>query len=84
MVVLVGVLTGILMGAVVCARFLRQEIAANVGPRLRRIESQLDTTERQLSTTERQLANIQEQITQEASAHRVALAEQGQRLRQST
>jgi uncharacterized membrane-anchored protein YhcB (DUF1043 family) len=61
-VALVGVLAGILMGAVASARYLRQEIAANVGPRLGKIESQLELTERQLSVTERQLMNIQDTL----------------------
>jgi hypothetical protein len=42
-VILLGLLTGLLTGAAVCARYLRQEIAANIGPRLRHIELQLDT-----------------------------------------
>jgi hypothetical protein len=36
MAILVGVLMGLLVGAAVCARYLRQEIAADTGPRLRR------------------------------------------------
>jgi hypothetical protein len=43
--ILLAVLIGLLSGAVVCARYLRQEIAANIGPRLRRIELQLDTVQ---------------------------------------
>jgi uncharacterized membrane-anchored protein YhcB (DUF1043 family) len=47
--ILVGVLIGLVIGAAVSARYLRQEMAANVGPRLRRIELQLDTLRAQLN-----------------------------------
>jgi len=40
--ILLGTLLGLLAGMAACARFLRQEIAANIGPRLRRIEQQLE------------------------------------------
>jgi uncharacterized membrane-anchored protein YhcB (DUF1043 family) len=40
--ILVGLLMGLVIGAGVCARYLRQEVAANIGPRLRQIEMQLD------------------------------------------
>jgi hypothetical protein len=45
MIFLVGVLLGVLAGAMLCVRYLRQEIAADIGPRLRRIEQQLATLE---------------------------------------
>jgi hypothetical protein len=38
----VGVLMGVLAGMFLSARYLRQEIAANIGPRLAHIESQLE------------------------------------------
>jgi hypothetical protein len=41
--ILLGVLMGLLAGMAACARFLRQEIAANIGPRLKRIEQALDS-----------------------------------------
>jgi len=40
--ILLGTLLGLLVGMAACARFLRQEITANIGPRLRRIEQQLE------------------------------------------
>jgi hypothetical protein len=58
---IVGILAGTLLGAGVCMRFLRQEMAANVGPRLRRIELQLD--------------NLQAEITLDAAVHRAAMAD---------
>jgi|KBSMisStandDraft_5_1062788.scaffolds.fasta_scaffold933743_1 hypothetical protein len=59
-VILLGLLTGLLTGAAVCARYLRQEIAANIGPRLRRIELQLDTLMAELDhlATEARLAAL--------------------------
>lgn len=57
--ILLGILLGLLVGTAVCARYLRQEIAANVGPRLRRIELQLDTLHAELNlATETWLATL--------------------------
>jgi hypothetical protein len=47
--ILLGILIGLLTGTAVCARYLRQEIAANIGPRLRRIELQLDSLQAELN-----------------------------------
>ena len=41
----VGALFGLLVGALLCIRFIRQEVAADIGPRLRRIQLQLDALE---------------------------------------
>ena len=43
LIFLVGLLLGAVAGAMLCVRYLRQEIAGNVGPQLRRIQAQLDT-----------------------------------------
>lgn len=43
-----GVLLGVLFGGMLCAAYLRQEIAAGVSPKLRRVELQLETIESQL------------------------------------
>jgi hypothetical protein len=40
-----GALLGLFMGAVMCIRFIRQEVAGDIGPRLRRIQVQLDALE---------------------------------------
>jgi hypothetical protein len=40
--ILLGLLMGLVIGAGACARYLRQEVAGNVGPRLQHIEMQLD------------------------------------------
>jgi hypothetical protein len=44
-----GGLLGILLGGAACAKYLRQEIAAGVSPKLRRLELQLETIESQLN-----------------------------------
>jgi hypothetical protein len=45
MLFLLGTLTGVLMGGALCVRYLRHEIAADIGPRLRRLQLQLDNLE---------------------------------------
>lgn len=42
---LLGALIGVLAGGALCVRYLRQEIAADIGPRLRRLQMQLDSLE---------------------------------------
>ena len=49
MEVFLGVLLGLLAGMFLCARYLRQEIAANIGPRLLHIERQLETLQAELN-----------------------------------
>jgi uncharacterized membrane-anchored protein YhcB (DUF1043 family) len=49
LIFLVGLLLGAVAGAMLCVRYLRQEIAGNVGPQLRRIQSQLDTLENEIN-----------------------------------
>lgn len=45
MLFLLGVLIGTIGGCLICIRYLRREIAADIGPRLRRIQLQLDNLE---------------------------------------
>jgi hypothetical protein len=45
LIFLVGSLLGLLTGALLCIRFIRQEVAGDIGPRLRRIQIQLDALE---------------------------------------
>jgi hypothetical protein len=42
---LLGALIGALTGCLICIRYLRREIAADIGPKLRHIELQLDNLE---------------------------------------
>ena len=44
-----GMLLGVLLGGTLCVAYLRQEIAAGISPKLRRVERQLDTIETQLN-----------------------------------
>lgn len=55
MEVFLAVLMGFLAGMVVCAKYLRQEIAANIGPRLAHVEQLLRTllAESRLDSVER-------------------------------
>jgi hypothetical protein len=56
LVFLVGALLGLLMGGALCARYLRREVAADIGPKLRHMQLQLDNiqTELTLANTTRQ------------------------------
>jgi hypothetical protein len=42
---IVGMLLGVLGGGAVCVRYLRHEIAADIGPQLRRMHGKLDNLE---------------------------------------
>lgn len=46
---IVGTLLGTLIGGAICVRYLRHEIAADVGPCLRRMQAQLDILETTLN-----------------------------------
>jgi hypothetical protein len=61
--IFLGVLLGFLAGMFLCARYLRQEIAANIGPRLVSIERQLEIlqAEMRLDAATR-LASISERL----------------------
>jgi hypothetical protein len=45
MLFLIGALLGVLAGGALCVRYLRREIAADVGPTLRHMRLQLDNLE---------------------------------------
>ena len=49
LIFLLGALIGMLAGGALCVRYLRQEIAADIGPRLRRLQLQLDGLESTLN-----------------------------------
>ena len=46
---ILGMLLGILGGGAVCVRYLRHEIAADIGPQLRRMQGKLDNLESALN-----------------------------------
>lgn len=45
LIFLVGALLGVLVGGMFCIRYLRHEVAADIGPTLRRMKAQLDNLE---------------------------------------
>ncbi len=49
MLFLLGMLIGTIAGCLICIRYLRRELTADIGPRLRRIEVQLDNLETALN-----------------------------------
>ena len=49
MIFLIGLLIGVLGGGALCVRYLRQEIAADIGPRLRRMQMQLDNLDTEIN-----------------------------------
>jgi hypothetical protein len=49
MVFLAGALLGALLGGALCVRYLRQEIAANIGPKIQHMQLQLDNIQAELN-----------------------------------
>jgi hypothetical protein len=49
LIFLVGSLLGVLMGALLCVRFVRQEVTGDLGPQLRLMQGQLNTIEAELT-----------------------------------
>jgi uncharacterized membrane-anchored protein YhcB (DUF1043 family) len=49
LVFLVGALLGLLMGGALCARYLRREVAADIGPKLKHMQLQLDNIQTELT-----------------------------------
>ena len=49
LIFLVGALLGVLMGGALCVRYLRREVADDIGPKLKRMQLQLDNIETELN-----------------------------------
>jgi hypothetical protein len=49
LIFVVGGLLGVLIGGMLCVRYLRREIADDIGPKLRRVQVQLDSIESALN-----------------------------------
>jgi hypothetical protein len=49
LIFLVGALLGVLMGGALCVRYLRREVADDIGPKLKRIQLQLDSIQNELN-----------------------------------
>jgi hypothetical protein len=61
--IILGLFIGLAAGAGVCARYLRQEVAANLSPRLRHIEQQLDILRAEVNlATEVRLAALSRHV----------------------
>jgi hypothetical protein len=57
---------GLLLGALVCIRFVRQEVAADLGPKLRQIQGQLDAIEAELTyAVSSRYAELNAQLSQD-------------------
>lgn len=66
MAICLGLLIGLVIGAAMSARYLRQEIAANIGPRLHNIEGQLDALRAEVNlATEMRLTALSRRIEQD-------------------
>jgi hypothetical protein len=49
LIFLVGALLGVLMGGALCVSYLRREVAADIGPKLKHMQLQLDNIETELN-----------------------------------
>jgi hypothetical protein len=49
LIFIVGALLGLLLGALLCIRFVRQEVTGDLGPRLNQIQGQLNNIEAELT-----------------------------------
>ncbi len=51
LIFLVGALLGALAGVIACVRYVRQEMTANITPRLRHLQAQVDNLETEIRLT---------------------------------
>lgn len=49
LVFFLGALLGLLLGGALCVRYLRREIAADIGPKLKHVQLQLDNIQTELT-----------------------------------
>jgi hypothetical protein len=49
MIFFIGLLIGVLGGGALCVRYLRQEIASDIGPRLKRVQIQLENLDAEIN-----------------------------------
>ena len=49
LIFLIGALLGVIAGGALCVRYLRREIADDIGPKLKRMQLQLDNIETELN-----------------------------------
>lgn len=68
--IFLGVLIGLLGGMILCAKYLRQEMAANIGPKLQHIEQQLRTLQAELDLdSATRLARLTERLAERPHSH---------------
>jgi hypothetical protein len=51
LIFLVGALLGVLLGGALCVRYLRREVVADISPKLRHMQLQLDNLESAINLT---------------------------------
>ncbi len=67
LIFLVGSLSGLLLGALLCIRFVRQGVTGDLAPKLRQIQGQLDTIEAELAyAVSSRYAELNAQLTQDS------------------
>ncbi len=49
LIFVIGLQLGVLIGAAFCIRYLRRELSAEIGPKLKQMQAQLDTLESALN-----------------------------------
>jgi hypothetical protein len=66
LIFLFGSLFGVLLGALLCIRFVRQELTGALGPKLRQIQGQLNTIEAELTyVVSTRYAELNAQLSQD-------------------
>jgi hypothetical protein len=66
LIFLVGSLFGLLLGALLCIRFVRQGVTGDLGPKLRQIQGQLNTIEAELTyVVSSRYAELNAQLSQD-------------------
>ena len=66
LIFLVGSLFGLLLGALLCIRFVRQGVTGDLGPTLRQIQGQLNTIEAELTyVVSTRYAELNAQLSQD-------------------
>jgi hypothetical protein len=68
-----GAMLGVLAGGALCVRYLRQEVAANIGPQLRRLHADVEP---QLRRMELQLDNIESAVNIALASRYAELSQQ--------
>ncbi len=69
LIFLVGSLLGLFVGVLMCNRFIRREVAGDIGPRLKQIQGELDTLQADVRLAlATRYAELSAQLSQEPRA----------------